>query len=408
MASLRQHPRVFIAALGCAQIVSWGTTYYGFPLFVLPMAESLGWSLTLINGAVTAGLLVTGLCAYPVGALIDRHGGRLVMTAGSIGAAILYLLWSHVVDVFAFYAVWLALGVCMAAILYEPAFAVLTQHFGQDSRRAITALTLIAGFAGTVFIPLTETLLGVLPWREVLVILAVGHIVICIPIHWWFIPDKPAAPAASNGAQESADDGRAVMHRRLRDPVFWGITVWFTAWAATATGVMFQIVPYLKSSGVPTTTMLIAVATVGPMQVAGRVIMMMFGDRARSIVVGALMSVQMPVAVLILILAPPELLWLGAWAVCFGTANGILTILRGVVPGEWLGREHYGKLMGAMGLPWMVAAALAPLVTASIWSKTGDPQLMLWAVFAVSLVGAAGFCYAAVAVTRRRIGATIT
>ena len=56
--------------------------------------------------------------------------------------------------------------------------------------------------------------------------------------------------------------------------------------------------------------------------------------------------------------------------------------------------------MGAMGLPWMVAAVLAPLVTAFIWSKTGDPLLMLWAVFAVSLVGATGFCFAAVARTR--------
>ena len=373
------------------------------------MRESLGWSLPLINGAVTAGLLVTGVCAYPVGALIDRHGGRVVMTAGSIGAAALYLLWSQVVDPIAFYAIWLTLGVCMAAVLYEPAFAVLTQYFGADSRRAITALTLIAGFASTVFIPLTETLLGVLPWREVLLILAGLHVAICIPVHWWFIPEKPTASAAQNGAEESAhDDGRVVMHRRLRDPVFWGITVWFTAWAATATGVMFQIVPYLKSSGVPTATMLIAVAMVGPMQVTGRVIMMLFGDRARIIVVGAVTTLQMPVAVLILILAPPELLWLGAWAVCFGTANGILTILRGVVPGEWLGREHYGKLMGAMGLPWMVAAALAPLVTASIWSKTGDPQLMLWAIFGAALTGAMGFCYAAVAVMRRRTGATVT
>lgn len=372
------------------------------------MAESLGWSLTLINGAVTAGLLVTGLCAYPVGALIDRHGGRVVMTAGSIGAAILYILWSQVVDPIAFYVVWLALGVCMAAILYEPAFAVLTLHFGPDSRRAITALTLIAGFASTVFIPLTETLIGVLPWREVLVLLALGHIVVCAPVHWWFIPEKPAPTVTHDGVQESTEDGRAAMHRRLRDPVFWGVTVWFTAWAATATGVMFQIVPYLKSSGVPTATMLIAVATVGPMQVAGRVIMMLFGERARSVVVGALMSMQMPAAVLILILAPPELLWLGAWAVCFGTGNGILTILRGVVPGEWLGRAHYGKLMGAMGAPWMLAAALAPLVTASIWSKTGDSKLMLWAIFGVSLTGALGFCYAAVARARRPSSATLT
>ena len=97
--------------------------------FVLPMAESLGWSLTLLNGAATGGLLVTGLCAYPVGALIDRHGGRYIMAAGSFCAAVLLALWSTIADPYVFYAIWLGLGACMAAILYEPVFVVFDPAF---------------------------------------------------------------------------------------------------------------------------------------------------------------------------------------------------------------------------------------------------------------------------------------
>ena len=402
----RRHPRVLIGALGSAQIVSWGTTYYAFPLFVLPMAESLGWSLTLLNGAATGGLLVTGLCAYPVGALIDRHGGRYIMAAGSLSAAALLALWSTIADPYAFYGIWLALGVCMAAILYEPVFAVLTQHFGTDARRAITALTLIAGFAGTVFIPLIETLIGYLPWRRVLLILAAFNLAICVPIHWWITPDRrPAHPRLDEGDETAGNSNQSPMRERLGNPVFWGLAAWFTAWSATTSGVMFQIVPYLKSIGVDTANMLIAVALVGPMQVTGRVIMMLFGARARTVVVGALVTLLLPASVLSLILLPPELRWLGVFAVGFGIANGILTILRGVAPAEWLGREHYGKLMGAIGAQMMVAAALAPAATAAIWSRTGDPVAMLWLVFGVSLIGTAGFWFAALARARRRSGA---
>ena len=402
MRALRRHPRVLIATLGCAQIVSWGTTYYAFPLFVLPMAESLGWSLTLLNGAATAGLLITGLCAYPIGALIDRHGGRYIMAAGSFCAAVLLALWSTIADPYAFYAIWLGLGACMAAILYEPVFAVLTQHFGTDARRAITTLTLIAGFAGTVFIPLTETLIGLLPWRMVLLILAAFNLAIGVPLHWFFIPEKRKDHLFHvDGDEAGSDAGRDLMRERLGNPVFWGLAVWFTAWMGTVSGVMFQIVPYLKSSGVDTATMLVAVALIGPMQVTGRVIMMLFGERMRIVIVGAVTTLMMPAAILILILAPPQLRWLGLFAAGFGIANGIITILRGIAPAEWLGREHYGKLMGAMGAPMMVAAALAPLTTAAIWSKTGDPAMMLWAVFGVSLTGTAGFWFAVFVRARR-------
>lgn len=384
-------PSFLIAALGLAQIVSWGSLYYSFSLFVLPMQQSLGWSLTSMNGALTVGLLVAGLCAYPIGALIDRHGGRLIMTVGSIAAALLLVAWSAVETLTGFYAVWIGIGMCMAAVLYEPIFIVLTYHFGADARHAITRLTLVAGFASTVFMPLIELLLVNLPWRSVLVILASILAVITIPLHALYVPACPpqrAKDPTNNGKQ-------SLLGQRLRDPVFWGLTLWFTAYAGTASGLMFQLVPYLKSIGSATATILITVALVGPMQVVGRLLIMLLGPRASTTVVGAVITSVTPVAVLILIFAPPTLFWLAMFASAFGMANGISTILRGATPAEWLGRDDYGRTMGAMGAPMLIVAALAPLVTAALWSGSGDPAVMHWAVFALACAGAAGFWFAA-------------
>ncbi len=382
-------PRL-IAALGLAQIVSWGALYYGFSLFVTPMREDLGWSLTTLNGALTAGLLVAGLCAYPIGGFIDRHGGRAVMTLGSLCAALLLAAWSTVDSVTGFYAVWLGLGVCMAAVLYEPVFVVLTHHFGDRARQAITHLTLIAGFASTVFMPLIEVLLASLPWRSVLLVMAALVAILTVPVHALLVPRHGPAADAPHHAPAMAET-RGVLRRRLRQPAFWGLALWFTAWGGTASGLMFQLVPWLKSVAVPQATILLTVALVGPMQVAGRVLLMLAGERAGIAVAGAFTTTAMPLAVLILILAPPDAAWLVLFAALFGSANGVTTILRGAAPAEWLGREAYGRTMGVLGAPMMFAAALAPLATATLWSHGADPAAMHWAVFVLAVGGALGF-----------------
>jgi predicted MFS family arabinose efflux permease len=261
-------------------------------------------------------------------------------------------------------------------------------------------MTLIAGFASTFGIPLTETLLGHYPWRSVLLMLATLHVLICVPIHYWFVPpqDTPIAHASNNAATE--DDARAVIARRLRDPVLWGMVLWFTAYSTTAAGLVFQLVPSQKALGVDSATLLTAVALIGPSQVAGRIGMMWLGERADLRLLGALTTTLTPIALLILILGPPNLPALALFAVTFGMANGVTTILRGVAPGEWLGRDHLGRTMALVGTPMLVMTALAPLVTAAVWSASGSVHTMQWAVFAIALCGAVGFWFAAI--MRRR------
>ena len=389
-----------IWALGWAQVVSWGTLYYGFPLFVLPMQQEFGWSLTLMNGALSAGLLISGLCTYGVGAWIDRRGGRGLMTLGSAATAVLLVLWSQVHSITMLYGVWLLLGMCLSATLYEPAFIVIGRHFGGDARRAITSLTLIAGFASTVCIPLIETLLNYWPWRTVLLVLATMHLVVCVPVHWLFVPPQSAALAHSPASADEQTEARAAMGQRLRDPVLWGMVLWFTAYSATGAGLVFQLVPSQKALGVSSTSLLMAIALIGPSQVAGRLLMMTLGKRLDVRLLGALTTSLVPLSILVLILGPPTLPSLALFACLFGIANGVTTILRGIAPGEWLGPQHLGRTMGLIGAPMLVVTALAPLVTAAVWSTTGSVHVMQWVVFAVAVLGALGFWFAAIRVRR--------
>src|SRR5690606_10264391 len=133
----------------------------------------LGWSKPTLYGAATAGMLLAGAAAYPIGAAIDRGRGRVLMSGASVVAGLLLAAWSQVESLVAFYLVLAVLGCMQAATLYEPAFAVIARRVGPlNARKGITALTLWGGFASTVFIPLIQFVIEFYGWRGALLVMA--------------------------------------------------------------------------------------------------------------------------------------------------------------------------------------------------------------------------------------------
>jgi MFS family permease len=387
--------------LSLAQVVSWGTLYYSFSLFAGPMSGELGWSSTGINGALTAGLLVTGLMAYPVGTLFDRHGARWLMTGGSLGAGLGLLVWSRITTLPQFYLLWLVLGALMSCVLIEAVFAVIHQQFGAQARRAVTAMTMVTGFSGTVFVPLIGHLLPALGWRQSLEVLAAFNLFFCVPVHFFFTP--PRGRTHQPVPVPDARAGRAVMRKRLRNPIFWGLVCWYTSYSLTASSLIFQLVPVLSAEQVPNGDILLCFALIGPVQVLARLIMVTVGRGVSIVSLGAMTSTIVPLGLLVLIFAPPSFPWLCVFAACFGVGHGVTTILRGVAPAEWLGHDYYARTMGAIALPMMFAMAVAPLLSAAVWSATGSPRAVWLVILAGSLVGSAGYWFAVYSLRRQRV-----
>src|SRR5690242_1572691 len=145
-----------VPVLGVTQILSWGTIFYT-PVLIVPLiAIDRGWSISFAMGGFSVGLLVAGLAAPHVGKSIDRFGGHVVMAIGSVVGALGLFLVGFAVNPVVYCAVWMVLGVAMAANLYDAAFATLGRIFGAGARRPITALTLAGGFASTVSWPMTQ------------------------------------------------------------------------------------------------------------------------------------------------------------------------------------------------------------------------------------------------------------
>jgi len=385
-----------VAALGVTQIVSWGTLYYAFSLMIDAFAGAAHMGRSGVVGAFSVALLVTGLASAPVGRLIDRHGGRAVMTVGSAAAAVLLAALAHVTSAWQLYAVWALLGLVMAATLYDPAFAVLVQAFEERQRKAITALTLFGGFASTVFWPLTQVLLQRFGWQGALVALGAINLLVCVPLHWWVLP---AAPAVARKTSEQRS-GKAAPP--LLDATFVGLCVAFTGNALVFSAMSVHLIPLLQGKGLSASQAAWVGAMIGPMQVLGRIIEYTVLSRWSPSRIGSLAMWLLPVSLGLLALAVPQLAMMAAFALLYGMGNGVMTIVRGAAPVELYGRERYGAINGAMATPVLIAKAAGPILASLVLTATASAPRLLLCLAALAAGSAVIFT---LTVRRRRTGA---
>ena len=172
-----------VAALGTAQTLAWGSSYYLPAILADPIARDLGISSNWFFAAFSASLVISGLLGPRVGRQIDRVGGRQVLCASNVLLAAGLALLGASTTVWMMSAAWLLLGIGMGLGLYDAAFGALGRIYGSDARGAITGITLIAGFASTVGWPLSSLGLETIGWRETCYAWAAAHIVIGLPLN---------------------------------------------------------------------------------------------------------------------------------------------------------------------------------------------------------------------------------
>ena len=272
-------PRGLLPGLAVTETVSWGICYYGFAVLLPPMERDLGWSRATLVGAFTIAVIVSGFAAFPVGRWLDRGSARLLMTTGSVLATLGVLAWSQSRTVPAFYGSWLLIGIAMGLVLYEPAQVVLIKQFGHRATWAITTLTLVAGFASTIFQPTIAALQDARGWRSALTICAVGarrrhdhH-----PRPRAARPTRPHPAAPGDATDVVRRCGPPAMP--VRDPAMLGLTVAFTLSIGAMSAAIVHLIPYLTDHGWTDLHAAIAAGLIGATQVAARVVFGLFADR---------------------------------------------------------------------------------------------------------------------------------
>jgi len=373
--------RWVVPVLGIAQIISWGSLFYPIAVLGGAIRDDLGISDIAVFGAFTVGLFVSGLAAPAAGRLVDTRGGRFTLTSGSaIGAlalAALALAQGTITLTIGF----VLAGVAMAGCLYDPAFATLHGISGSAYRKAVTALTLFGGFASTVFWPLSQFLLDLYGWRTTFSAYAVLNLLVCVPMHLWIL--SPGPGKVPHGPVQ----GDATVAQRPASPaVFRWLAASLALAAFLSSALSAHVIGLLTSSGLTARDAVLVSSLIGPMQVAGRVAEFAFAGHLRPLTVGTLAFGLFAAA--LLVLTQVHGLWIVALAFAgmYGWSNGVMTIVRGTVPGELFGHRQFGALLGRLARPQFVAKAIAPLALTLVFAI--DPARTL-SLYALAIIGIA-------------------
>jgi MFS family permease len=386
---------VAVVALGITQITAWGTSYYCLGVLAAPISRDTGWSRGFVFLGFTVALLAMGVVSGRVGRMIDRHGGRAVMTLGTVCVSAGLFALSQVRTEPAYLAVWVFLGLGMRLCLYDAAFAALVQVAPSRGRAAISYLTLFGAFASSVFWVIGHALEEAVGWRQTLVLFAVINLVVCLPLHWFGLarretPQHAATPAVSGAA---SPDGPP-LEGRVRS-----LAIALFALIMSLNGYVFgvvsvQLVPLLEAAGLATAAAVWVASLKGFAQFGGRVVEIVFGRTLRAITVGRIAIGILPPAFLLL-LAGTGLPLAITFTLLMGASQGVLTIVRGAVPLALFGATGYGSVLGVIATPVLIVNAAAPTLFAWIVDRWG------WGVARVSLLGGCAAAWLAMEVMSR-------
>ena len=385
-----------VTALAITQTVGFGILYYAFSVFVSPMEAALGWSRGQVSGAFSLALLTSGLVALPIGRYVDRSGARLLMTVGSLAGALLVWAWSLVTNLAVFYLIQAAIGVVMAATLYDIAFTVVAVWFRLERPKAMLIITFVAGLASTIFIPLTTFLVTTLEWRDALRVLAVILAVINVPLHGFILRRRPEVlgltvdgHAAETSPKHSAAD--STLKDALQQASFWWLTAAVSLDRLVLIAIAAHSVPLLMDKGAGLEQAAFIAGTIGLFQVAGRVV---FVPLLRVLPLTSLtVGVYGVRALALLLLFVPGLGW-WLFAGLFGIANGASTLARAALIADIYGAKHYGSINGTVATVVALVQTISPVTAGLMFDAAGsyDPVLVVLIIVSLLATGAMVGC----------------
>lgn len=381
-AASERPPVAAILALGLTQVIGYGTLYYSFSILAPDMARGLDWSAEWIFGALSAALLIGGLAAPAMGKWIDRFGAGRIMTFGSAIAAIALAGCAFAPGKVAFVIALIAVETASNLVQYGAAFALLVQIRPQVAQRSITYLTLIGGFASTIFWPITTALHAHFSWQSVYLIFAAINLLVCLPIHAWL-----ARSAGHGRTGEKSGATRPIepsLPAAARAPAFILMVTGFALESFVNAALLVHMVPVMSALGLGAMAVM-AGTLFGPSQVLSRFINMVLGGGLPQLMLAVISAVLLPAALVILLLTAPSVPGAVAFAVVFGLGSGLSSIVQGTLPLALFGSEGYGQRQGKVMSARLAVSSTAPFALAFLMGNIG----VSWSLSITAALGAA-------------------
>ncbi|WP_440106712.1 MFS transporter [Streptosporangium sp. H16] len=356
------------------QTIGYGVLYYAFSVFLAPMQRDLVGSGTQVAAAFTLAVLISALCAPLVGRLVDARGGRGLMATGSALGTLAVLAWSRADSLPQLYAVFVVVGIASAMVLYEPAFAVIVSWFDGTSRaNALLALTIVAGFASSIFLPLTGLLVESYGWRHALVVLALVYGLSAIPLHAFVLRHRPHPPVK---AAALSRERTTIVRAAVRARPFWLLVIAFTAHSGAVATIAILLITYLVHLDHSPIFAAGVAGLLGVLSVTGRLVTTGLQRRLPAAIVAAVIFTLQAIGALLLPLVGDSVPGAIGCVLLFGLGFGIDAITQPYLLTVRYGTIAYASLAGRIAFFSITARATAPLSAVALTQLIGYGSVM--------------------------------
>ena len=381
-----------ILFLAVAQTILWAGLYYLFPALFARWELNLGFSKTAIASAFASALIISSVLAPLVGNLIDKgHGQKILIGSSILGASGLIVL-SFSSEFWVFFLTWSVIGIALSGCLYEPCFAYVTKVRGTKAKDAIIFITLIAGFAGTVSFPVANIFADLINWQASARLFAFVILLFVVPILFLSTKNEDKNSVNLNSSPDK------ISNYKLRDdlirPEFSYLFFSFFVLALAHGMIITHIIPLLIERNISNSIQLLISASIGPMQVLGRIIMIILQKQNFSInIISTLTFLLKIIGTVFLIYANDNIYFLILFVIFQGSGAGMTSISRAVVTANIMGYERFGSVSGAMSIGFTGGTALSSFLGAQLWEWNGY-DFMLKIVSILLIMGFISFVIA--------------
>ena len=381
---------IYVMPFAISQTIAWATCFYSFPAFLPIWENQLGFSKTSLTGAYTLSLVLAAIFAPFVGRFIDKGSGNLVFSFGTVLAFLCLFFLSKATEIWHFYVLWAFMGIAMSCSLYEACFAFLTNTMANKARRAITLVTLAAGFGGTISFSSAHFLTQFFGWRTAILVFALVILTVNLPLVW--TATKMLNKFSKGFVKHSSRNLKDALSV-IKKPTFWLIGGTFAFMSLNHGMIISHLLPIFYDRGLDAKTAVLAASCIGPMQVVGRLMMVASEKKASVFLLCSVSFISMFIAGWSIYLGNLSIGLIIAFVIFQGASYGVLSIIRPTVISGLLGRNDFGVISGLLAVGFVLGSALAPLFGSLVWELGSYDLVILVALllpaFAIVLLTAA-------------------
>ena len=370
---------VVVGCVGMGGLMSFG-------VFLLPMADSLGWSRAGISIGSTLAFLSMGVGGFLWGRLYDRYGARVVVLLGGLLQGVGLVLASQAQSLPWFLVAYGMIAGLAVGAVYVPLTAATASWFTRHRSLAVSLVSAGLALGTTLIAPFARWLIVTHDWRFAMCTLGLIAWAIILPAALLLRPAPAIVGGSATGHSATSAAGATMnLARALRTPVFWSLALANFCCCAAHSGPIFHMVSYAADCGVAPLRAATVLGAAGLAALSGRIICGLLADRtgAKHTLVACLALQAVAIA---LYLPARDLSTLYAVSMLFGFSYGGAMPLYAILVREYFPAQIMGSVFGVVAMISTLGMALGAPVGGWLFDHFGGYG---WLYVASSAIGVA-------------------